>query len=103
MDNPMVTDDGTRIAILSGEQHTTPESAGIQTFRHAYSQLTDESLPPWETVSGLVCIHPGTKQRLLMDASTALELFRFLDLYKEDLEMMVYDQLEQESEVSDER
>ena len=98
MDNPLVTDDGTRIALLSGEQHTTPESAGMQTFRHAYSQLTDESLPPWETVSGLVCIHPETKQRLLMNANTALALARFLDLYKEDLETMVYAQLEHESE-----
>jgi hypothetical protein len=105
MDHSIETDDGTIIAITAAglaDQQQLP--VGLLTFLQTYSQVAGGPVPAWEDMekeAAVLFVNARTKHIGRMSAVDALSLYRLLDLYKEVLEAIVYDQLEKDSEPLD--
>ena len=102
MISAFVAEDETIIVITSDlpDQQNLPE--WLRTLEAMYSQIAGVSLPVWEEMkkrAALLFVNARTKQMIEMNAVDALQLYRLIDLYKKDLEAIVCDQLERDSEV----
>jgi hypothetical protein len=102
MISAFVAEDETIVAITSDlpDRQNLPE--WLRTLEATYSQVAGVPLPVWEEMkkrAALLFLNACTKQMIEMNAVDALQLYRLIDLYKEDLEAIVYGQLEGDSEV----
>jgi hypothetical protein len=98
------TGDGTLIAItasLPDDPRNLPP--GLRTLVETYARVAGVPLPAaWEDMKrggALLLVNARTKQLLKMDAVDALALYRLIDRHKEDLDAIVYDQLERDAGV----
>ena len=97
MDKTFVANDGTIIAVLPLSDRPTTD---MLPFLQAYSQMAGP-LPTLKKMKEgapvLFGVNGRSKQLFGLNAVDALTLLRLLDLSKEDLDMMVYHQLERDS------
>ncbi len=96
----LIADNGTMVAVLpeiESRQNMTM-TAPLQTFLQEYTNAAGgQPLPP----ASLFFVNPHTHQTNALKARDALALYRLLDLCKDYLDQIVYEELERDSEEFD--